>query len=118
MITSPRLARAEASSGLVRGLFGHRGLVRGLFGHRVGILDGDPGAFWLDHPDRDADLQDALVVPGGDVRGVDPGGEPDRAGQRAVAELRAIRPLVLLAALGADGQDPAVDGDLDVVLRV
>ena len=29
-----------------------------------------------------------------------------------------MRPGVLLAALGADGQDPPVDGDLDVVLRV
>ena len=29
-----------------------------------------------------------------------------------------IRLVVLLAALGADGQGPAVDGDLDVVLRV
>ena len=28
------------------------------------------------------------------------------------------RLVVLLAALGANGEDPAVDGDLDVVLRV
>src|SRR5271157_1438217 len=108
LITQPGPARADSSSGLVRRLLGHR----------VGVLDGDPGAFLFDHGDRDADLEDSLVVPGRDVRGVDPGGEPDLAGERSVAELRAIRPVVLLAALGADGQDPAVDGDLDVVLRV
>jgi hypothetical protein len=65
---------------------------------------------------RDADLEDSVVVPGGDVRGVDTGGELDRAGERSVAELRAIRRVVLLAALGADDQDLAVD--LNVVLRV
>src|SRR5271157_1935630 len=108
LITQPRPARADYSSGLVGRLFGYR----------VGVLDGDPGAFWLDLADRDADLEDSLVVPGGDVRGVDPGGEPDRAGERSVAELRATRPVVLLAALGADGQDPALDGDLNVVLRI
>ena len=83
------------------------GLVRRLLGRRLGVLDGDPGAFWLDHGDRDADLEDSLAVLGGDVGGVDRGGEPDRAGERSVAELRVIRPVVLLAALGADGQDPA-----------
>ena len=72
----------------------------------------------FDRVDWNADLEDSLVVPGGHVRGVDPGGEPDRAGEGSVAELRAIRPAVLLAALGADGEDPAVKGDLDVVLRV
>src|SRR5271165_2678974 len=82
------------------------------------VLDADPGAFLFNHGDRDADLEDSLVVPGGDVRRVDPGGEPDRAGERSVAELRTIRPVVLLAALGSDGQVLAVDGDLDVVLRV
>src|SRR5690348_4260386 len=94
------------------------GLAGRLFGQRIGVRDGDPGAFRLDRADWNADLEDSLVVPGRHVRGVDPGGEPDRAGERSVAELRAIRPAVLLAALGADGEDPAVQGDLDIVLRV
>jgi len=50
------------------------GLVRLLPGHRVGVLDGDPGARYLDLADRDGDLEDSLVVTGGDVRRVDPGG--------------------------------------------
>jgi hypothetical protein len=57
------------------------GLVRRLLGHRVGVLNGDSGAFWPNLPDRDADFEDSLVVPGGDIRGVDLGGEPDRAGE-------------------------------------
>src|SRR5271166_6906650 len=112
-----RVRRIDGRSGSVeRG--SSSGLVRRLLGHRVGVLDGDPGAFLFNHGDRDADLEDSLVVPGGDVRRVDPGGEPDRAGERSVAELRTIRPVVLLAARGSDGQDLALDGDLDVVLRI
>src|ERR1700722_13393980 len=94
------------------------GLVRRLLGQGVGVLDGDPGAFWPDLAERDADLEDSLVVPGGDVRDVDRGREPDVASERSVAELRVIQLVVLLAALGADGKDPAAYGDLDVVLRI
>src|SRR5271157_1328843 len=76
-----RVRRIDGRSGSVeRG--SSSGLVRRLLGHRVGVLDGDPGAFLFNHGDRDADLEDSLVVPGGDVRRVDPGGEPDRAGER------------------------------------
>ena len=62
LITQPRPARAGSSSGLVRRLLGHR----------VGVLDGDPGAFWLDLADRDADLEDSLVVPGMDLAALRP----------------------------------------------
>ena len=44
------------------------GLVRSLLWRRVGVLDRDPGAFWRDRGDRDADLEDSLAVPGSDVR--------------------------------------------------
>jgi hypothetical protein len=82
------------------------------------FLDRDPDAFRLYLAHRDTDLEDAPLVAGGDVLGVHPGGQPDQPGERAVTELRAIRSAILLAALGADCQGPALDGDLDVLLRV
>ena len=77
LISHPRPARAGSSSGLVRRLLGYR----------VGVLDGDPGAFRLYLTLRDADLEDALLVARGDVLGVHLAGQPEQPGERAVTEL-------------------------------
>src|SRR5271166_2839752 len=84
----------------------------------VCFLDLDPDAFWLYIAHRDTDLEDAPLVAGGDVLGVHLGGQPDQPGERAVTELGAIGAVVLLATLRMDCQGPALDGDLDVPIRV
>ena len=54
---------------------------------KVCCLDRNLGAFRLNLADRDANLEDTLLVAGGDAAGANLGGEPDRPGERAVAEL-------------------------------
>src|SRR5947209_994956 len=63
-------------------------------------------------------LEDAAGVPGHHVLGVRTGGQPDGPLHRAVPELRTRTGVLLLAAVGHDGEDPFVDGDLDVLARV
>ena len=84
----------------------------------VCFLNRDPDAFRLYLAHRDAYLEDSPLIAGGDVLGVHPDRQPDQPGERAVTELRAIRPAVLPAALRADCQGPALDGDFDVPLGV
>jgi hypothetical protein len=80
----------------------------------VCVLDRDPDAVRLCRGHRETDLQDSLLVAGRDVVRVHPGREPDRPGRRSVAELRPVRPALLLASLGMNPQHLAVEGNLDV----
>src|SRR5580693_2349810 len=68
--------------------------------------------------DRDPDLEDAVGVAGLDRLGVQALRQPHPAGERAHGalaheELVVLGPLLL--PLPADGQDPAVHGDLDLL---